>query len=126
MAKKASSKSTGAAGKPAKAKGAKKSGAKAKLQVGSKRPARAGSSGTSDAVRKLLESPLVAELLAVGATAALGAIAQHGFGAKEEGKRTSKAIKQAGKAAAMAMGRRLGTEFDEIRKASKAKADAKA
>ena len=54
----------------------------------------------------------------MGATAALAASAEHGFGGKGEGKRTSKAIKQAGKAAASAMGRRLSTEFEEIKKAS--------
>jgi hypothetical protein len=75
----------------------------------------------SDAIKKLLESPLVAELLAVGATAALAALAEHRFGRGGEGssRRTSKAIKEAGKAAATAMGRRLGTEIDEIRSASK-------
>jgi hypothetical protein len=75
----------------------------------------------SDAIKKLLESPLVAELLAVGATAALAALAEHRFGRGGEGssRRTSKAIKEAGKAAAAAMGRRLGTEIDEIRGASK-------
>ena len=86
------------------------------------RPSRARGSAdhvAGDTVRKLLESPLVADLLAVGATAALAAIAEHGFGrGSGESKRTSKAIKQAGKAAAAAMGRRLSTEFDEIRKAS--------
>jgi hypothetical protein len=114
MAKKTSSKTAG----PAKKKATTKSKAVAK------RPAKARTdSPASDAVRKLLESPLVADLLAVGATAALAAIAEHGFGGKGEGRRTSKAIKQAGKAAATAMGRRLSTEFDEIRKASaKAKA----
>ena len=71
MAKKASSKSTGAAAKPAKAKSAKKSGAKSKAKTVAKRPARARSQGGSDAVRKLLESPLVADLLAVCAKAAL-------------------------------------------------------
>lgn len=80
----------------------------------------------SDAIKKLLESPLVAELLAVGATAALAALAEHRFGRGGEGssRRTSKAIKEAGKAAAAAMGRRIGTEFDEIRRASKPKAGA--
>jgi hypothetical protein len=124
MAKKSSGK-TGTAKKPAKAE-TKKAGPK-KTAV-TKRPAKARSpSGASDAVRKLLESPLVADLLAVGATAALAAIAEHGFGGgKSEGHKTSKAIKQAGKAAATAMGRRLSTEFDEIKKTSaKAKAGAK-
>ena len=75
----------------------------------------------SDAIKKLLESPLVAELLAVGATAALAALAEHRFGRGGDGssRRTSKAIKEAGKAAAAAMGRRLGTEIDEIRSASR-------
>jgi len=117
MAKKTSTKTTGAARKAAKPKPAKK--ASPKTKAGAKRPARARSdSPASDAVRKLLESPLVADLLAVGATAALAAIAEHGFGGKGEGKRTSKAMKQAGKAAATAMGRRLSSEFEEIRKAS--------
>lgn len=123
MAKKASSKSAGAAKKPAKPKAAKTGGSKSKAKAAAKRP-KAKSQGASDAVRKLLESPLVADLLAVGATAALAAIAEHGFGGKGEGRRTSKAVKEAGKAAATAMGRRLGTEFDEIRKVAKAKAGA--
>jgi hypothetical protein len=81
----------------------------------------ADSFSASDAIKKLLESPLVAELLAVGATAALAALAEHRFGRGGDGssRRTSKAIKEAGKAAAAAMGRRLGTEIDEIRGASK-------
>lgn len=73
-----------------------------------------------DAVIKLLQSPFVAELVAVAATAALAALAEHGFtnGADgTRGKRAGKAVKAAGKAAAAAVGRRLGTEFDEIRKA---------
>ena len=122
MAKKASSKATGAARKPAKAKSAKKP---AKARTATRKPAKA--SGSGDAVRKLLESPLVADLLAVGATAALAAIAQHGFG-KGEGNGTTKAIKQAGKAAATAMGQKLSSEFSEIRKATaaaKTKAGAK-
>lgn len=119
MAKRASTK-TAKAAKPAKAKAAKKKSVPAKATA---RTENKSSSGGSEAVRKLLESPLVADLLAVGATAALAAIAEHGFG-KGQGKSTSKAIKNAGKAAAAAMGRRIGTEFDEIRNASKAKADA--
>lgn len=73
-----------------------------------------------DAVIKLLQSPFVAELVAVAATAALAALAEHGFtnGADgTRGKRAGKAVKAAGKAAAAAVGRRLGSEFDEIRKA---------
>lgn len=74
-----------------------------------------------EAVIKLLQSPLVAELVAVAATAALAALAEHGFtsgGEATRGKRAGKAVKEAGKAAATAVGRRLGTEIDEIRKAA--------
>jgi hypothetical protein len=81
----------------------------------------------SDAFIKLLQSPLVADLVAVAATAALAALAEHGFtsrGASEDarGRRAGKAVKEAGKAAAAAVGRRLGNELDEIRQASKAAA----
>jgi hypothetical protein len=74
----------------------------------------------ADALFKLIESPLVADLLAVGATAALAAIAESRFSRKDDvGRKSSKALKAAAKAAAAAMGRRLSTEVDEIRKASK-------
>ena len=74
-----------------------------------------------EAFIKLLQSPLVAELVAVAATAALAALAEHGFTTGSEqtrGKRAGKAVKEAGKAAAAAVGRRLGNEIDEIRKAA--------
>jgi hypothetical protein len=82
-----------------------------------------------DALIKLLQSPLVAELVAVAATAALASLAEHGFtsgGGGSRGKRAGKAVKEAGKAAAAAIGRRLGNEFEEIRNASKAKRASKA
>jgi hypothetical protein len=73
-----------------------------------------------DAFIKLLQSPLVVDLLAVGATAALAAITEHRSsrtqGAIHNPKR---AVKDAGKAAAAAIGRRLKTEFEEVRTASK-------
>jgi hypothetical protein len=70
----------------------------------------------------LLEHPLVTELLAVGAMAAVGAIAEHGVKSRNgEAKKGSKVVKNAGKAAAAAMGKRLMTEFDKIREASKNK-----
>jgi hypothetical protein len=77
----------------------------------------------SDAVIKLIQSPLAAELVAVAATAALAALAEHGFatGGNSRGKRAGKAVKEAGKAAAAAVGRRLGTELEEIRNAATAK-----
>jgi hypothetical protein len=86
--------------------------------------------GMGDAFIKLLQSPLVADLVAVAATAALAALAEHGFtsrGAadgKRAGARAGKAVKEAGKAAAAAVGRRLSNEIEEIRKASKAGSEA--
>jgi hypothetical protein len=77
----------------------------------------------SEALIKLLQSPLVAELVAVAATAALAALAENGFttgGENARGKRAGKAVKAAGKAAAAAVGRRLSTEFEEIRNAASA------
>ena len=73
-----------------------------------------------EAFIKLMQSPLVAELVAVAATAALASLAEHGFSSSSatRGKRAGKAVKEAGKAAAAAVGRRLGTEIDEIRKAA--------
>ena len=73
-----------------------------------------------DALVKLLQSPLVIDLLAVGATAALAAITETRSG-RAQGARgqSGKTVKAAGKAAAAAIGRRLQSEFDEIREASK-------
>jgi hypothetical protein len=79
--------------------------------------------GMGDAFIKLLQSPLVADLIAVAATAALAALAEHGFSSRGasngSGKRAGKAVKEAGKAAASAVGRRLGNELDEIREAAR-------
>ncbi|HYI42863.1 MAG TPA: hypothetical protein VD768_04495 [Sphingomicrobium sp.] len=76
----------------------------------------------ADALLKLLESPLVADLLAVGATAALAALAEHRYSSRSgESAGAKRALKGAVTAAAAAMGRRIATEFDEIKKASKAK-----
>jgi hypothetical protein len=81
---------------------------------------RSSDDGMGDAFIKLLQSPLAAELVAVAATAALAALAEHGFtSGASRGKRAGKAVKEAGKAAAAAVGRRLGNEIDEIRKAAK-------
>jgi hypothetical protein len=82
---------------------------------------RSNDAGMGDAFIKLLQSPLAAELVAVAATAALAALAEHGFTSSggSRGKRAGKAVKEAGKAAAAAVGRRLGSEIDEIKKAAK-------
>ena len=86
-------------------------------------PRRASSSTASSGfdVTKLIDHPLVADLLAVGAMAAVAAIADHNVktrtGEAESG--SSKAVKAAGKAAAAAIGKRLLTEVDAVREASK-------
>ena len=119
MAKKATSKSPGGATRGTKSRAVTK---RTSGNAGSKE-------GTGDALIKLMQSPLVAELVAVAATAALASLAEHGFatgGGGSRGKRAGKAVKEAGKAAASAIGRRLGNEFEEIRKASKGAAKAKA
>ena len=73
----------------------------------------------------MLQSPLVADLVAVAATSALAALASEGFSrdGAQSGKRAGKAVKSAGKAAADAVKRRLTEEIDAIKKAAK---DAKA
>ena len=108
--------------------GKKSGGGKAKGSAGSQK--RSGGMDAGEAFVKLLQSPLVAELVAVAATAALASLAEHGFTSRDgssTGKRAGRAVKAAGKAAAAAVGRRLGTEIDEIRKAAKgSKSSAKA
>ena len=91
---------------------------------GSSKRSRSEDSGNSaaDALLKLLESPLVADLLAVGATAALAALAEHRYSSRSgEGAGAKRALKGAVTAAAAAMGRRIATEFEEVKKAAKAK-----
>ena len=82
-----------------------------------------GSGNGVDSLSKLLEHPLVAELISVAAIAAVAAIADHNVRTRTgEGRKGSKqALKAAGTAAASAIGKRLMTEFDEIQKASKDK-----
>lgn len=81
---------------------------------------RSDSSGL-DSLTKLLEHPIVAELISLGAIAAVGAIAQHNVRTRtgEGTKGSTKALKAAGAAAASAIGKRLMTEAEEIRKAAK-------
>lgn len=82
-----------------------------------------------DALIKLLQSPLVIDLLAVGATAALAAITES-RSSRTQGVvgNSKKTLKAAGKAAAAAVGRRIQNEFEEITAVSKrsAKGDARA
>jgi len=119
MAKKATAKAGG------KAKSAK-SGSRAKAVVvrGAERRQgnRRSSDNYGDAFIKLLQSPLVAELVAAAATAALAALAQEGMSRSgSRASRSGNAVKRAGKAAAKAIGDRLSTEIDEIKKAATAR-----
>jgi len=75
-----------------------------------------------DALAKLAEHPIVSDLIAIGATAAVAAIAS-GMSSKS-GKSSGKAVKDAGKAAAAAIGARLMSEFKAV-KDSAAEAKAK-
>lgn len=103
---------------------AKKKAAKA-AKVDSKIPVKARAKGgkkgnAADALRKIADHPLVSELIAIGATAAVAAIAQQGLG-KGKKNSNSKTVKEAGKAAAAAIGARLISEFadDKLDKKSK-------
>ena len=120
-----------ATGKSEKSGGGKKGGAKTGTQVARASSSSGGGGGSSgakgngfdasEAFIKLLQSPLMAELVAVAATAALAALAEQGFtttSGATRGKRAGNAVKAAGTAAAAAVGRRLGTEIDEIKKAA--------
>ena len=86
------------------------------------RKADGGSSGI-DSLTKLLEHPIVAELISLGAIAAVAAIADHNVKTRtgESKKGSTKALKAAGAAAASAIGKRLLSEAEEIRKAGKEK-----
>lgn len=66
-----------------------------------------------DGLAKLADHPLVADLLAAGAIAAVAAIAEHQLGDKK-GQSSSKLVKSAGKAAAAAMGKKLMGDFGAI------------
>jgi hypothetical protein len=107
---------------PAKTAAAKpKATRKAKPKQAQRRTSRGSSTGFD--IAKLLDHPLVTDLLAVGAIAAVAAIADHSVktrtGEGESGSR--KAVKAAGTAAAAAIGKRLMTEVVAIRDVSKAK-----
>lgn len=127
MARKAT-KTGGAAKKPAARKTTAKKPAAKKAAPRKIQRASSSSNAAGDAFINLLQSPLVADLVAVAATSALAALAEHGFNKSGSGReRTGKAVKEAGKAAAAAIGRRLSNEFDEIKAASsRAKGAAKA
>ena len=103
-----------------------------KKKAAPKRPARASarpkaaprraSSSTSSGfdIAKLIDHPLVADLLAVGAMAAVAAIADHHVKTRtgESKAGSSKAVKAAGFAAASAIGKRLMSEVGEVKKSA--------
>ncbi len=97
-------------------KAKKKPDTKAKTKTKKAKTGKAQSS--FDAVAKLAEHPIVADLIAIGATAAVTAIAA-GMSSKS-GKTSSKAVKDAGKAAAAAIGARLMTEFQAVKESAAA------
>ena len=70
-----------------------------------------------EALSKLADHPLVSELLAAGALAAVAAVAE--AGAKDPGAvKSADSAKRAGKAAAAAIGARLLKEFSGAKKAA--------
>lgn len=81
--------------------------------------------GAGDVIVKMLESPLAVDLIAVGATAALAAIAESRFGRRSGDDAHKGALKAAGAAATAAMGRRIAHEIDAILQAAKETRDAK-
>jgi len=104
--------------KAAKPKGAAKSARKAATKIRAK-ASDAGHKGY-DALVKLADHPLVADLLAIGAMAAVSAIAsEKGDKLGASGRTTSKSVKAAGKAAATAIGQRLLDEFKEVKKTAR-------
>ena len=116
MAKATTAKAPKAKKKTAKAvKAVAKAAPKAKTKKASNKP----SGNAADALWKLADHPLVSEIIAIGATAAVAAIAQQGLTKSKKGGST-KAVKEAGKAAAAAIGARLISEFADV-KASKPK-----
>ena len=122
MAKRASPASTGTSKRKrsaAKPKAAARKPARATGAERRKSGRRSSDMTAADALIKLIQSPLVADLLAVGATAALAAIASSSLRKGDDGRRSSSTLKAAGKAAAAAMGQRLSTEVEEIRNSSK-------
>lgn len=121
MAKKATARaSTGTGKKSEKKSRSSTSGSSRSVAVRSRPQSEGTQSDIIDALIKLLQSPLVIDLLAVGATAALAAITESRSSRTENVVGNSKkTLKAAGKAAAAAVGRRLQNEFEEITAASK-------
>lgn len=114
MAKKAKAPAKKAA-KPQRASKSRSKAARPKPNTESKRKQapQDEEAGARGALVGLLETPLVAEVIAAGAAAALSTLTQQALSKRAEGG-TATSLKLAAKAAAAAMGARLATEFDEI------------
>lgn len=121
MAKTASTKSGGKGKKKpapaARKKTAQKSKAKASASgAASQRSARAKPKpNAADALIGLVESPIVADLLAAAVTAAAATMLEHRLKRNRE---TGSLVRAVGAAAAAAVGRQLASEIEEIRKAA--------
>ena len=112
-----------AAAKPASTK-KPATAAKARKPAARKPAAARSSTAKGFDFSRLIDHPLVADLLTVGAMAAVAAIADHNVKTRtgEAAEGSGKAVKAAGKAAANAVGKRLMTEVDQLRQATKPKA----
>ncbi len=123
MAKKATAKASTGGKKSGKSRTSASGGGRA-VAVRSQAQSESNQSDIVDALIKLLQSPLVIDLLAVGATAALAAITES-RSSRTQGAvgNSKKTLKAAGKAAAAAVGRRIQNEFEEITAASKRSSD---
>lgn len=97
-------------GKPARPKSA---GSKSRGSKPGERTRRKQHATTAEAIAGLLETPLVAEVIAAGAAAALATLTQQALSKKAQGG-TASALKDAARAAASAMGTRLAEELNEI------------
>ena len=110
--------------KPSVASASKKTPARKSSKPAKRAPARASRKANAEPVTAaelltgLLESPLVADILAAGAAAALASFTHHSLSKRSEGG-SKQALKNAAKAAGTAMKMRLSAEFDEIREAAK-------
>ena len=82
------------------------------------RPASKEPVTAAEVLTGLLESPLVADILAAGAAAALASFTHHSLSKRSEGG-SKQALKNAAKAAGTAITTRITAEFDEIVKAAK-------
>ena len=96
---------------------------KSKDDKGAKKSAKSGSAGKRgfDGLARLVDHPMVADLLAAGALAAVTVIAEQQL-AKGKHSTSSKMVKDAGKAAAAAIGKKLMGDFGAIKDAATAAA----